>query len=68
MPVMDGFRATELIRQHEKKNSNLKHCMIAAITGVTSEQARKDAFSSGVDKFMAKLISMKQIRALIEDI
>ncbi|THZ85014.1 hypothetical protein D6C84_03663 [Aureobasidium pullulans] len=68
MPVMDGFRATELIRQHEKKNSNLKHCMIAAITGVTSEQARKDAFSSGVDKFMAKPISMKQIRALIEDI
>ncbi|THW58335.1 hypothetical protein D6D20_07291 [Aureobasidium pullulans] len=68
MPVMDGFRATELIRQHEKKNSSLKHCMIAAITGVTSEQARKDAFSSGVDKFMAKPISMKQIRALIEDI
>lgn len=68
MPVMDGFRATELIRQHEKKNSYLKHCTIAAITGVTSEQARKDAFSSGVDKFMAKPISMKQIRALIEDI
>ncbi|THW34531.1 hypothetical protein D6D22_08578 [Aureobasidium pullulans] len=68
MPVMDGFRATEFIRQHETKNSNLKHCTIAAITGVTSEQARKDAFSSGVDKFMAKPISMKQIRALIEDI
>ncbi|CAD0038910.1 unnamed protein product [Aureobasidium pullulans] len=68
MPVMDGFRATELIRAHEKKNSNLKHCMIAAITGATSEQARKDVFPSGVDKFMAKPISMKQIRALIEGI
>lgn len=67
MPVMDGFRATEEIRSHERRN-RLASCRIVALTGVTNEQARKNAFSSGVDEFMAKPISMKQVSAIVGDL
>lgn len=67
MPVMDGYKATEEIRAFEKKN-RLPRCNITALTGVTSMEAKKNAFASGVDKFMSKPISMKDISAIIEGI
>ncbi|THY93832.1 hypothetical protein D6C92_05179 [Aureobasidium pullulans] len=65
MPVMDGFKATTQIRAFEKRGK-LQRCRIVALTGVTGDRARKDAMASGVDEFMAKPISMKQVSRIVE--
>ncbi|THV81461.1 hypothetical protein D6D27_08585 [Aureobasidium pullulans] len=65
MPVMDGFKATTQIRAFEKKGK-LQRCRIVALTGVTGDRAKKDAMASGVDEFMAKPISMKQVSRIVE--
>lgn len=67
MPIMDGFTATEKIRDIEKKQ-NLDRCSIVAITGVSNPQAKEKAWASGVDKFMTKPISMNSIRALVQEV
>jgi len=65
MPVMDGFKATTQIRAFEKRGK-LQRCRIVALTGVTGDRAREDAMASGVDEFMAKPISMKQVSRIVE--
>ncbi|THZ15469.1 hypothetical protein D6C89_09710 [Aureobasidium pullulans] len=65
MPVMDGFKATTQIRAFEKRGK-LQRCRIVALTGVTGDRAKKDAMASGVDEFMAKPISMKQVSRIVE--
>jgi len=65
MPIMDGFAAAENIRNLESKD-RLKRCRIVALTGAASEEARKQAFDSGVDEFVVKPASMRKLKALIE--
>lgn len=65
MPIMDGFTATETIRNMETKN-NWTRCRIVAVTGLGSNDARKQAFQSGVDDYMIKPATMKKLKALME--
>lgn len=67
MPTLDGVGAARQIRQFEKKHK-LPRCNITALTGVTDLTARQDAKAAGIDRFMTKPISMKDLRALIEDL
>lgn len=67
MPVMDGFTATEKIRELEKRD-NLERCSIVAITGVSSPQAKEKAWASGIDQFMTKPMSMQNIKALVQEV
>jgi CheY-like chemotaxis protein len=66
MPVMDGLESTAMIRQHERSN-NLRPAQICAVTGVTSEEARSNAFNAGVDKYLTKPISMKELTKLVAE-
>ncbi|GAB7344696.1 hypothetical protein MBLNU457_3172t1 [Dothideomycetes sp. NU457] len=65
MPIMDGFTATETIRNMESKNQ-WNRVRIVAVTGLGSNDARKQAFQSGVDDFMIKPARLKKLKALIE--
>lgn len=65
MPIMDGFTATETIRNMESKNS-WSRVRIVAVTGLGSNDARKQAFQSGVDDFMIKPATLKKLKGLIE--
>jgi CheY-like chemotaxis protein len=66
MPVMDGFESTAKIREHERTN-HLRATKICALTGVTSEEARSNAFSAGVDKYLTKPIRMKELMQLVAE-
>lgn len=66
MPVMDGFESTAKIREHERTN-NFRPTNICALTGVTSEEARSNAFNAGVDKYLTKPIRMKELRQLVAE-
>jgi len=66
MPIMDGFVATETIRAMEDRGK-WDRCRIIAVTGLGSEEDRKQAYQSGVDGFLLKPASLKKLRALIEE-
>ncbi|KAG9944151.1 hypothetical protein KCU85_g8155, partial [Aureobasidium melanogenum] len=67
MPVMDGFTATELIRNLEQKNKWVR-CTVMALTGVGDAEAKKRAFLAGVDDFMTKPVSMGKLGSIIKNL
>ena len=66
MPVMDGFQSTAKIRAFEHKNE-LNAATIAALTGVTSEEARTNAYNAGVNRYLTKPIQMKDLTRLVSE-
>jgi len=66
MPVMDGFESTAKIRAFERKN-DLPATNVAALTGVTSEEARNTAYDAGVNKYLTKPIQMKDLTKLVAE-
>ena len=66
MPIMDGFEATAKIRSFERKNG-LRAANIAALTGVTSEEAMTTAYDAGVNKYLTKPIQMKELTKLVAE-
>jgi len=66
MPVMDGFESTAKIRAFERKH-DLPATNIAALTGVTSEEARTTAYDAGVNKYLTKPIQMKDLTRLVAE-
>ena len=62
MPLMDGFAATKLIRQHE----NFKNVPIIAITAHQETDFRSDAKASGFDAYVTKPIDVNWLKDLID--
>jgi CheY-like chemotaxis protein len=64
---MDGFEATAKIRDHER-SCKLRRINIAALTGVTSSEARTRAKDAGVDVYVTKPVRMKDLTGMINDL
>jgi CheY-like chemotaxis protein len=64
MPVMDGLTASRLIRKFEQKEG-LPATEIIALTGHSSVNTQKDAFASGIDKFLTKPVRLKELNQLL---
>lgn len=64
---MDDFESTAKIRDHERI-SNLRRVSIAALTGVTSSEARTRAKDACVNIYVTKPIRMKNLTGMINDI
>ncbi|KAI5368014.1 putative signal transduction response regulator, receiver domain, histidine kinase/HSP90-like ATPase [Septoria linicola] len=82
MPVMGGLEATRLIRQIEarrrqdaKRNTPTdeqglgpyRSAFIVAMTGNAKSSDQSEAFSSGVDLYMTKPVSFKEVGKLLEN-
>lgn len=65
MPVMDGITATREIRAFEDRRKTTR-TRIAALTGLGSQDAEKEAYSSGVDLFLTKPVSIAEVRGLLQ--
>ncbi|KAI7239785.1 hypothetical protein KC330_g1729 [Hortaea werneckii] len=74
MPVMDGLESTRRIRGHERtlqaqyeaRGEKYTSATIIALTGLASTQAQQDAFSSGIDHFMAKPVKLAELKRLMQ--
>ncbi|KAJ5908243.1 CheY-like superfamily [Penicillium taxi] len=67
MPVMDGFEATSKIRSIEAKRPNTSPAKIIALTGLGSDEHITKAYGAGVNVFLRKPISFKDITRLLEE-
>ena len=74
MPVMNGFEATRAIRDIEVerggKSKNGKErapALIIALTGLASSRDQTEAFTSGVDLFLTKPVSFKEVGKLLDN-
>ena len=74
MPVMNGFEATRAIRDIEearrhnnKDDEGLTPALIVALTGLASSRDQSEAFTSGVDLFMTKPVSFKEVGRLLNN-
>lgn len=65
MPVMDGFQATKKIRDYETQQG--KHTPIIALTAHAMPEYETQAIAFGMDGFLSKPISMKQLSDMIGD-
>ena len=75
MPVMNGFEATRAIRDIEEARSHNNNdnnkasspALIIALTGLASSRDQSEAFTSGVDLFMTKPVSFKEVGRLLDN-
>jgi CheY-like chemotaxis protein len=66
---MDGFKATSLIRQREisvPQSNEPYHSLIVALTGNASAEDQTNAFTNGMDMYMTKPVSLKEVGELME--
>jgi CheY-like chemotaxis protein len=66
MPEMDGYEATELIREYEQLNPAENRRYIVALTAGDSESDRSRALASGMDDFLQKPFEKAMIRKAID--
>ncbi|KAJ5436903.1 CheY-like superfamily [Penicillium cf. griseofulvum] len=65
MPVMDGFEASREIRLIETKRQTLSPARIIALTGLGSDEHISKAYAAGVNVFLRKPATIKQIMAVL---
>ena len=70
---MNGFEATRAIRDMENVRRDSKEgnastpAFIIALTGLASSRDQSEAFTSGVDLFMTKPVSFKEVGRLLDN-
>jgi CheY-like chemotaxis protein len=61
---MNGFVATRKIRSHEQA-AHLAPTQVVALTGLGSAASQKEALASGVNLYLIKPVSLKEVRKLL---
>ena len=64
MPVLDGYSATEKIRQWEMANK-LQHLPIIALTADAFEEDRQHCFAVGMNDFLTKPIYIEALKRVL---
>lgn len=65
MPVMDGLRATQLIRQYEHKTGTA-HLPIIALTANAMLDDQIRCYEAGMDEYLSKPVEIEGLRQMIE--
>jgi CheY-like chemotaxis protein len=67
MPVMNGFEATRAIRALERESDCRRPAIIIALTGLSSSRDESEALASGVDFFLTKPVSFREVSRLLDE-
>ncbi|MCW8930474.1 MAG: ATP-binding protein [Gammaproteobacteria bacterium] len=64
MPVMDGYEATQKIRELEDD----EHISIVALTANAMDSEQENCYASGMDKFLTKPVNATHLRQVLQEI
>jgi CheY-like chemotaxis protein len=64
---MDGSEATAAIRNIEKSRPDIRPAYIVALTGLATHMGKNLAFESGIDGFLTKPVSLRELVGVIND-
>lgn len=67
MPEIDGYRATQLIREYERSQHILR-LPIVALTAHALEEVRQRCLDAGMDDFLTKPVSTRQLEKVLRSI
>lgn len=67
MPIMDGFEATRAIHSIGKEKDGGIAAFVVAFTGLSSFDDETKAFAAGVDMFLSKPVSSRNVARLLDD-
>jgi PAS domain S-box-containing protein len=65
MPVMDGYTASQRIRQWEAQHGQPRHPIIA-LSADAFEENRQDSLTAGMDDFLAKPVDLEKLKAMLQ--
>ena len=66
MPGLDGFKATEEIRQREQMRIPTEHTPIVALTANAMQGDRKRCLAAGMDDYLSKPYTQVQLREVLQ--
>ncbi|WP_163833200.1 response regulator [Spartinivicinus ruber] len=66
MPIMDGFKATEIIRQLENDSAEERPTPIIALTANAVNDEQQRCLAAGMDEFISKPVTIKQLTAVLQ--
>lgn len=66
MPVLDGFSATQQIRQRESNSDNLKRLPIIALTANAMQGTKEKCLAMGMDDYLSKPIKSRHLKSVVE--
>jgi CheY-like chemotaxis protein/HPt (histidine-containing phosphotransfer) domain-containing protein len=69
MPVMDGYKATGMIRERENKNQGegaVTRIPIVALTGFATQQDRERCLEVGMDDYLSKPFSVATVQSVLD--
>jgi PAS domain S-box-containing protein len=64
MPVLDGYQATQALREREKANG--RHTIVIALTAHALASDREKCLASGMDDYLSKPVSIDKLGATLE--
>ncbi len=67
MPIMDGWEATERIRELELKNRVENPVKIVALSAHVIAEPKDRALASGMDQFVAKPVNIESVEQLLHE-
>ena len=65
MPRLDGLKATQQIRSHERDTGATQACPIIALTGLASAEMQREAFECGIGLFLTKPVKLKELSQIL---
>ncbi|KAL2812714.1 hypothetical protein BJX63DRAFT_421598 [Aspergillus granulosus] len=64
MPIMDGITASSRIREYEEEYE-LPRTTIMAVTGIASSETQEQAFAAGIDDYLVKPLSLRDLKRIL---
>lgn len=66
MPVLDGLKAIQRIREYERKNGG--HVPIIAFTSYTRKDERAEYFRFGIDEYLSKPFKPFELSSVLQKV
>jgi two-component system, NarL family, sensor histidine kinase EvgS len=67
MPVLDGYLAAKMIREHERDNG-FERCHMVGVSGNSGELFEKKCVKSGMEMMITKPVNINQLKKICQEV